>query len=197
MKKKTIQDRILELTSGGELTRDDIIRKGNFGRSDAWNTIKKMCDDDPPKLLSRKDGRKTLYKTNIQEYSDIGLDFNFGFTFQDSMLKQCLGEIKKTKKPLFKKKKRGMSDYMPRTPQIRTDLDVYAMYFDNIVTYIARFTFVKAFDIMFEKDADERINKCQALLQEHVSKLLEAFPEEKNQIRRYYQSSIRHLEFKV
>ena len=210
-----IQNKILSVT-GVWVVKNRVPGLANIGRTQGLKIMKDMIQD---KILeTRKEGRTTWVKTNFENTKSV--EHEFSHTFQDNMLSQAIEFIKKHKKPLFRETKKKTSFeqptlgddgktwsvemvtstekvFVPRTKSIKRDLDGWAFYTDNLIVRIAREEYGVAFGITDELVSEKWLGDYRTTLKKHVTKLLDTFPEEKSQIKRYFQSSVRQFSFKI
>ena len=214
-----IQNKIL-LWTGVWVVKNRVPGMANVGRTQGLKIMKEMINDNI--LVTRKVGRTTEVKTNFENTKSR--EHEISHSFQDSMLSQAIEIMKKHKKPLFKETKKKTTfeqpilddDYLkngkiqkmkkitltekifvPRTNSIKKDLDVWSMYTDNLIVRIAREEYGVAFGITNKEVSKKWLGDYRTTLKKHVTELLDAFPEEKFQIKRYFQSSVRQFSFKI
>jgi len=189
-----IEDKILETKKEGRITWV----KTNFEntKSHEHEISHSFATFNLTQAIKEIKTYKKLFKTKIQKSYDwqLILDGDGTPKFLKNLYKD--GETP-PKNHAMRKITRTEKVFVPRTKAIKKDLDVWAMYTDNLIIRIAREEYGVAFGITEEKVSKKWLEDYRTTLKKHVTELLDAFPEEKFQIKRYFQSSVRQFSFKI
>lgn len=179
-----------------------------------------LCFAKVKEMIERYDLKKTDEGNYVRVDSTKKEEFEFGFTFQVNLLKQCRDDISSLKKPLFGEKSPGkeqiiqmtknvieryhmqnlikFSHYKPSNQKVITALETMLFYLDALLIFISRSNLQGSLNLISKAESQRRIKKCENAISLHFKKLRDDNPNDSEGIRYYFKENIYKIEnFKI